>query len=120
MRLLILGFVFAVLPECAEPSISLDPARPYVEIVFERYGKRIPVFDGESDLGVWLRLRNNCILPVTVHVLRHENRNPGFLVPHTVTGGYSEFKIWDPLALKARIDKPIGYQEPDRVRHYDM
>lgn len=33
--------------------------KPGVFITFERFGKRTPVSEGESDNGIWLRLHNN-------------------------------------------------------------
>jgi hypothetical protein len=37
----------------------LDTKLPSVYIRYERQGKRTPVHSGESQEGVWLRLRNN-------------------------------------------------------------
>jgi hypothetical protein len=70
-------------------TISLDSSRPYVQIVFDHFGKRIPVFDGEPSVGIWLRLYNNCILPIRVNVISGENRNAGLLVAHEVIEGRS-------------------------------
>lgn len=70
--------------QSAERTIAIDHSRPFIDIVFERFGRRAPVFSGETERGVWLRLRNNCIVPIKVNVLRRKNENEGALVVHEV------------------------------------
>lgn len=64
----------------AVPPIAIDPSRPYIDIVFDRYGKRTPVFEGEGESGLWLRIRNNSVLPIKVDTLRRHNENAGKLL----------------------------------------
>ncbi|MEQ1871712.1 MAG: hypothetical protein ABL961_16980 [Vicinamibacterales bacterium] len=40
-------------------DLSVDPRRPFVDIVLDHLGPRQPVTAGESEDGLWLRLRNN-------------------------------------------------------------
>lgn len=40
-------------------TVNLSKDKPTVYITFERAGKRKPLFAGESNQGVWLRLHNN-------------------------------------------------------------
>lgn len=95
----------------SQRSISLDESRPYVEIVFERSGERVPVFDGEGKQGLWLKLRNNCVLPIEVRVLPGNRGNPGFLVPHEVI---EELAGVRPLSgHRPLLTKPSGYGSPD-------
>ena len=44
----------------------IDPAEPYVYIKFDHIGRRKPATEGEGSEGLWLRLVNNCNLPITV------------------------------------------------------
>lgn len=120
MRFIALAFLAAAaIGQTSAPSISLDPNRPYIDVVFERLGKRVPVFEGEPDEGVWLRLRNNCVLPVAVHVLGRPNQNPGYIVPHEVISG-ARVGLWDSKASKPRISKPEGYGSPDVVNSREI
>jgi len=92
-------------------SIALDQSRPYVEIAFDHYAERLPVFAGESRVGIWLRLRNNCIVPIKVDIRSGENRNLGLLLTHDVVEepSYCVFQN-EP---KVRITRPIGYMRTD-------
>ncbi len=47
-------------------SFLIDPSKPYVYLEVDHLGPRKPLRDGEPDTGVWLRLRNNCTLPVVI------------------------------------------------------
>jgi hypothetical protein len=49
-----------------QPELRLRKDMPTVYITFERAGKRKPLEQGESDQGVWLRLRNNTRWPLTL------------------------------------------------------
>src|SRR5438270_6351864 len=60
--------------------IVIDPSHPYIDLVFDRYGKRSPVFQEEGELGLWLTLRNNSTVPIKVYNLRRHNDNPGGLL----------------------------------------
>lgn len=44
----------------------IDPSKPYVYLEVDHFGPRKPLRDGEPDTGIWLRLKNNCTLPVLV------------------------------------------------------
>jgi hypothetical protein len=47
-------------------SFLIDPSKPYVYLEVDHLGPRKPLRDGEPDTGIWLRLKNNCTLPVVV------------------------------------------------------
>jgi hypothetical protein len=107
------------LGQTSAPSISLDASRPYIDIVFERLGKRAPVFEGEPDEGVWLRLRNNCVLPVQMQVLGRPHQNPGYIIPHQVVSGVGR-RMWVPTAPQPRISKPQGYGSIDVINSREI
>jgi hypothetical protein len=100
-------------------SISLDPSRPYVQIVFDHFGKRTPVFEDEPSVGVWLRLYNNCVLPIKVNVISGENRNSGLLVAHEVIEGRSSILTVRGQPVQ-RLKKPIGYEIADVVNSREI
>jgi len=44
----------------------LNPSKPYVYLVVDHVGPRKPLRNGEPDKGMWLRLVNNCRLPLVI------------------------------------------------------
>jgi hypothetical protein len=47
----------------------VDSSKPYVYLDFQRLSPRHPLRAGELPTGVWLRLRNNCRVPIIVSSL---------------------------------------------------
>jgi hypothetical protein len=43
----------------AEGDVLISHDKPTIYITFERSGKRKPLYDAESNQGIWLRLHNN-------------------------------------------------------------
>jgi len=58
--------VLAALMQKQNPSFVIDDTKPYVYIDFERIGNRTPLSDDEPSEGLWLRLVNNCNIPIRV------------------------------------------------------
>ncbi|HEV3254025.1 MAG TPA: hypothetical protein VG033_06440 [Candidatus Acidoferrales bacterium] len=44
----------------------IDQSKPYVYLEVDHIGPRKPLRDGEPSMGIWLRLKNNCRLPVVI------------------------------------------------------
>jgi hypothetical protein len=59
------------------PAFVIDPSEPYVYLKFDHVGKRQPLSRREPDRGLWIRLVNNCRLPITVATFDTETRDPG-------------------------------------------
>ena len=92
------------------PTISRDSSRPYIDIVFERFGRRPPVSPAEGDQGLWLRLRNNSILPVEVGTIPNRPGNE-ILLRHDVVE-----VAQGPASLLRKVPvlpKPSGYSGID-------
>jgi len=49
-------------------SFLIDPSKPYVYLKFDRVGDRQPLSQEEASKGLWLRLVNNCRIPIIVAV----------------------------------------------------
>jgi hypothetical protein len=94
--------------------IVIDPSRPYIDVVFDRFGKRSPVFEGESDLGLWLTLRNNSTVPIKVYTLRRHNDNPGGLLVHEVVEEPTS-PVVSVSGPQPKIRRPTGYWGTDIV-----
>jgi hypothetical protein len=58
-------------------SFLIDPSKPYVYLEVDHHGPRKPLRDGEPDTGIWLRLKNNCTLPVVVIASGVPAESPG-------------------------------------------
>jgi hypothetical protein len=52
----------------AAPKLALDAAKPFVYIEFDHTGSRQPLEHDEPSRGLWLRLVNNSVLPITLRV----------------------------------------------------
>jgi hypothetical protein len=55
-------------------NFVIDPARPYVYLKFDHIGPRKPHQDGEISTGLWLKVVNNCRIPI---VFRASGGLPG-------------------------------------------
>jgi hypothetical protein len=44
----------------------IDPNKPYVYLEVDHVGPRKPLRNGEPNIGIWLRLKNNCKLPIAI------------------------------------------------------
>jgi hypothetical protein len=52
--------------QTAERGFVIDASRPYAYVKFDHIGKGVKRSDEEPDLRIWLRLTNNCGLPIMV------------------------------------------------------
>ncbi len=44
----------------------LDHSKPYVYLAFDHIGPRKPILEGEDPSGLWLRVVNNCRVPISI------------------------------------------------------
>jgi hypothetical protein len=54
--------------------------KPWAYLRLDHVGPRKPVFAGEPETGIWLRLVNNCHLPIMLLTLGDDSKNPGVVV----------------------------------------
>jgi hypothetical protein len=90
----------------------LNPAKPYVYLQFDHVGPRKPLRDGEGNVGLWLRIVNNCREPITVPTFGLTSGDPGVgvfdeIIPDMLTTSVTA----DPsgTAPAAPIRPPEGY-----------
>jgi hypothetical protein len=86
-------------------SFVIDESKPYVYIQFDHFGPRRPVNSRESTKGIWLRLVNNCRLPISVSVLDPGTGDPGVILNYEVVPAPGPFA---PDA-QLRRSMPSGY-----------
>lgn len=58
----------------------IDQSVPWAYIKFDHLGERKPANDWESTKGLWLRLVNNCRVPIQISVLSPGTGDPGVVV----------------------------------------
>ena len=61
---LILAVMNAFAQNGSVQDFVIDQSKPYVYLKFDHIGPRKPVQDGEGDTGIWLRVVNNCRIPI--------------------------------------------------------
>ena len=102
---LLLGSAAGAPAQISPRNFEIDGSKPYVYIRFDHLGDRKPVNDWESAKGLWLRLVNNCRLPIQVSVLGPGTGDPGVALNFEVVPNAGRFAP-DPGQKK---QMPSGY-----------
>jgi hypothetical protein len=58
--------VASMYAQSPDTSFVLDGTKPYVYLQFDHVGPRRPLHEGEPSTGLWLRIVNNCKVPISV------------------------------------------------------
>jgi hypothetical protein len=58
-------------------TFVIDQSKPYVNLKFDHTGRRQPLSSHESDRGLWIRLANNCRVPIIVETFDPGTEDPG-------------------------------------------
>jgi len=64
----------------AQKSFVIDQSKPYVYLKFDHIGARKPLSPDEPHKGLWLRLVNNCRIPIVVAIFNPGTGDPGVAV----------------------------------------
>lgn len=51
-------------------EFRIEASKPYVYVEVDHIGPRTPLREGEPSDGIWLRLKNNCQVPIVIITLR--------------------------------------------------
>jgi hypothetical protein len=95
----------------------LDSSRPYVYLKFDHIGPLKPQQEGEGGIGLWLRIVNNCRVPIAVRSFGVNTGDPGVGVlyevipiaqPDIVISGDSGIPIGE-TGGEMQISPPKGY-----------
>jgi hypothetical protein len=78
--IVLLGTASTAIAQISAKNFEIDDTKPYVYIKFDHFGDRKPVNDWESTKGLWLRLVNNCRLPISISVMDPGTGDPGAVV----------------------------------------
>lgn len=82
-------------------SVRITKQKPSVYLTFERKGTRSPLYEGESNLGIWLRLHNNTRWTIIF---------PAFGVPEALGQVGMFYEIEEETSKKKGPDLPTGYR----------
>lgn len=98
IRSVILFSILAVLhlPAAAQQegdSFSLNESNPYVFMVFDHFGRRTPFIHGEPDTGVWLRIVNNCRVPILVPTVGPNSKGEIVVLDEVIQSGLDAVEI---------------------------
>jgi hypothetical protein len=101
----------------------IDPSKHYVYLMFDHVGDRQPLSRDETSKGLWLRLVNNCRIPIAVAIFDTGTSGPGIgvydeVVPLATKGPTVHFgglaKNPPELATPSKKEHlPRGYSLPD-------
>jgi hypothetical protein len=58
-------------------SFVLDQSKPFVYLKFDHIGPRKPLRNGEGNTGLWLRVVNNCRIPIVFESFSMPSGEPG-------------------------------------------
>jgi hypothetical protein len=97
----------------------IDHSKPYVYLKFDHIGPRKPVQKGEADTGLWLRVVNNCRIPLVFASFIMPDGNPGVGLMDEVVDTEPMFQILNSAEeekefqqheqLRKMKQKPVGY-----------
>jgi len=104
-------------------NFLIDPSKDFVYLKFDHVGDREPLSPEEPPNGLWLRLVNNCRIPIVVAVFDAGALNAGVgvfdeLVPLAAKRPLPLFHLPDsaksqPKRVPVQKEPPVGYSPPD-------
>jgi hypothetical protein len=71
----------------------IDPSKPFVYLKFDHVGPRKAHPDGEDDAGLWLRVVNNCRIPIVFRASGGYPGEPGISIEDEVVEQEQGIKI---------------------------
>lgn len=124
LALLVLLFQLGATAQQNPQNFVLDSSNPYVYLRLDHVGPRKPAVAGEPTVGVWIRLVNNCRIPILVPTVSTDAGVDGITVlDHIATysdgvviksskvePAYSDEKYNNPPAVKG-ANPPDGYDK---------
>ena len=113
--LLLSGVVSA---QSADTSFVLDRSKPYVYLAFDHVGPRKPIEPGEGSEGLWLRIVNNCKVPIKVNTFRGDSDETGVVIfdeIELITEGFTVSSESNELPTVASSDQSLIGDETSKV-----
>jgi hypothetical protein len=111
LAIMLLFGASALSQEKSPLDFVLDHSKPYVYLKFDHIGPRKPHQDGEVSTGLWLRVVNNCRIPI---VFRASGGLPGDIEEPVLE---DEVVEEEPLLQIVASDPEIeGYRKDEELR----
>jgi len=100
----------AVLPQQLSDRFVIDASKPFAYVKFDHVANRKQPSPNESPKSLWLRLVNNCRLPIAVRANGPEPGEPGVTIEYDVV--QISIRGWPG---QGRILDPFGSSPPSQV-----
>ena len=75
-------------------NFVIDRSRPYVYLRFDHIGSRKPILQGESNVGLWIKVVNNCRLPILFRAIGTPSGENGIILEDEVVERKPLFQIF--------------------------
>jgi hypothetical protein len=122
VRLFFLFFlctIGAIAQEIDPSNFVIDQSKPYVFLKFDHIGPRKAAQHGEENIGLWLKVVNNCRIPIVLGGHNALAGDPGYYIddevieeaPSMITyvKTEKEMEIGNKSGKKTMKSKPLGY-----------
>lgn len=120
--LLVLCLGASALAQRIDPqNFVIDSTKPYVYLKFDHVGPRKPIQKGEGSVGLWLRVVNNCRIPIVFSSHDTQEGEPGVILMDEVVDAEPMLEIYSTAEEGAAIErreenrrskhKPAGYED---------
>lgn len=112
----------AGLGQAKAKGFVIDPSKPWAYLKFDHVGRWKPILSGEPREGIWLRLVNNCRVPIVLSLFDSGSGNAGVQVPDEivpvlppwgVAGGLYPGQKPPTPPKRTRVKPPGGYPTPE-------
>ena len=91
----------------------LNPSMPYVYVKFDHVGPRKPLREGEGQVGLWLRIVNNCRVPIKVPTFGLTTGDPGVgVLDEVVSDAVTVSVSSEPDELNPSTDRTAASSHP--------
>ena len=83
----------------------IDQSKPYVYLKFDHIGPRKPVQNGEGNVGLWLRVVNNCRIPIVFMSFNMPTGEPGVGLMDEVVKNEPMIQIFSTASQRKEIQR---------------
>jgi hypothetical protein len=97
-------------------AFVLDHSKPFAYLQFDHIGTRKPLQSGEGTTGLWLRIVNNCHIPIVFRGHNAAEGDPGFNLDNEILPEDSTLQIFATQEEGAEIERKQRERELE-LRH---
>ena len=107
-RLAFLLFVLApmLFGQDLSSGFVIDKSKPYVYLAFDHIGKGKAYFQGDDSERIYLRVVNNCRIPIVFRSANAPDADPGYILEGEV--------IAEPQGIRIISDREMGFFEQEQ------